>query len=703
MSLINHTFEPYYTKEETDIAKDFYLPCMASSTMYDRATGYFGSTVYLLSWSCLKQFVDNGGHMRILCSPYLSEADQAAIEEGVSSQSSEEQKERLFNEFRVIYDRDELTAPERVLACLISMNIIEIKIAVGRNDVNRLFHDKEGIFSDGVNHVAFRGSINETFKGISDDGNFESFDVFTSWGAASDIARLNGIKQDFEKVWNNQSSTIQTIELPSSIKQLIKKHAIKQSHWTEALDEVTATLDKSNFWTAEKRNGGRKPREHQVAALEKWVANGKKGILEHATGSGKTFTAMCAIGKELEANHPIIILVPSVGLLSQWIDELNYIFEGVDINILKCGDGDNKWKQKNYIELWTKPNSPEKRIIVSTMTTASSDEFIRRIIPSSELFVVADEVHRMGSAGNRNFFRINAGIRLGLSATPRRYGDELGTQALINYFGGILKPPFTLKDAIDNGVLTKYFYHPEVVQLSQNEQEQWDDLSIQITKQYAILSNTNNDAKKSTQSLRLQTLLLKRASICKNASGKLDIAIRILQENYKAGQRWIVYCDNQNQLNTVLSLISSTGIPAYEYHSQMDGDKVQTLKYFSEIGGVIVSIRCLDEGIDIPETTHALILASSQNPREYIQRRGRILRRHTGKNYAYLYDTIVIPNGFMESDKHAKIIQTELSRAIQFGEWASDPSCIVHLKLIANEHNMDLSLFENTGIENENE
>ena len=132
----------------------------------------------------------------------------------------------------------------------------------------------------------------------------------------------------------------------------------------------------------------------------------------------------------------------------------------------------------------------------------------------------------------------------------------------------------------------------------------------------------------------------------------------------------------------------------------MQGDKNETLDYFSHFGGVLVSIRCLDEGIDIPSTTHALILASSKNPREFIQRRGRILRKAEGKNFAYLYDVVVTPNGEMQDDtKAVSIIESELSRAIQFGEWAENPSCIAELKNIAIDFGIDATKSSSDGNE----
>lgn len=689
MALKDHSFRTSYNKIDHDIAKEFYLPCMRNAIRYDRATGYFSSSIYILSWSYLKEFVTNGGKMRVVCSPYLAVKDQDAIEEGTISLSSEEQRDNLFKEFEKIFKKDTLSAPERVLACLIAKGIMEIKIAVGKYDPNRLFHDKVGLFYDTKGSVvAFRGSVNETFKGLPDDGNFESLDVFETWRNKSEEERVIDIQHQFERVWQNQNDKIVAIELPKNIKELVAKHATKESTWTEALDEVLYTIDKASIWSADKRPNGKRPREHQLNALDAWEKNFRRGIFEHATGSGKTFSAMCAIRKCIEEGSPVIILVPSVGLLDQWHRELKEVFSDLDVQYLLCGGGFTDWKREMVLRAFTDTCFDEKRITIAVMETAASPDFYNQVVSSDKLFLVADEVHRMGSENRRRIFTINAGRRLGLSATPKRYGDPVGTECIFNYFGGIVGQPYTLKNAIDDNVLCHYFYFPHIVSLNKSEQEEWDEISKKISKFVARLSSQNEDNIMSNN--QIKKLLIQRSRIIKNADAKIKLAYDVLRNDYKEGDRWIVYCDNHAQLNDVLTRLLNAGMRAYEYHSELGKDKKeQTLKYFSTIGGIIVSIRCLDEGIDIPNTTHALILASSQNPREFVQRRGRILRKSNNKNFSYLHDAIVIPDKFASSDKAGSIIEMELVRSIQFGEWSEDSKCIVDLKLLAIDNNID--------------
>lgn len=699
MALRDLHIKTSYNKIDDDIAKSFYLPCLENSAFYDRATGYFGSTIYLLCWDSLKTFVNNGGRMRVLCSPYLSIPDQNAIEEALLSASSHEAMSNLYREFDTIFGKDDISSPNRVLACLIAKGILEVRIAVGKDDPSRLFHDKVGIFKDKEgNAVAFRGSINETFKGLSNDGNFESLDSFVNWVAGTDIERVNDIDSQFKRIWNNDNEKVRAFELPNDIKALIKKHADKTRNWEEVLDEVIVSIDESKAWSADKKKNGKKPRNHQLDALKAWQDNGRRGIFEHATGSGKTFTAMCAIRRCLEENCPVLVLVPSVGLLDQWYKELKEMFTDMNVQYLLCGGGDSTWKSEMVVQAFTNPLLDENRITIAVMDTASSYDFIKEVCPSDKLLLVADEAHRIGSEKRRRIFQINAGYRLALSATPKRYGDPEGTQAMFDYFGGIVGKPYSLKDAIDDDVLCHYFYHPHVVSLDCEEQQEWDDLSNEISRCVARLTN-DRESSSVLKNDHIKQLLIRRSRVVKNAKAKVDLAYDVLSENYKEGDRWIVYCDNREQMAAVLDKLNGNKLRAYEYHSELTRDvKEKTLEYFSKIGGIVVSIRCLDEGIDIPCTTHALILASSQNPREFIQRRGRILRKSDNKNFAYLHDAIVIPDNFAETDKSANIIHTELIRAIQFGEWAEDSKCIVDLKMLAVENDIDYKDLYNTGL-----
>ena len=708
MGLKEQVYLTSYNKAEHDIAEMFYLPCMRNSNHYDRISGYFGSTIYIIAWDALREFIENNGKMRLICSPYVSDEDASALANGYSAKNNELLAESLAKEVQALFDDPFLTAPAKLLAYMISKGIIDVKIAVptGSESPNakRLFHDKVGIFTDSDgSKVGFRGSMNETYKGLSSDGNMESIDVFPNWLDSRDAERVDDASAFFEKLWSESIPGIVVYQFPNASKEILrtKSDGVK---WHELLDEIHVEESKAKKWKPSNHIGSKTPRPHQVNALETWVKNSRRGILEHATGSGKTFTAMCAIHDAFKRNEVVLVLVPSRDLLKQWDRELRDTLLEDKIYYLLCGDNNNEWKKPGTLSSWTSDGGSTHRIILATMDTACSEDFVKNVSQGKHLFVVVDEVHRLGSPRRRNALNIDAGARLGLSATPRRYGDPEGTAVLFDYFGGLVPPPYTLDDAIKSGVLTKYFYNPLTITLTQKEQEEWNDVTKQISQLMARMKSNGNADISITSNTRLKQLLINRARIVKNASGKVPLAINLLLREYVGGQSWIIYCDNITQLKKVLNGAIDAGFDAFEYYADMEGDRDETLRYFAKNGGVLVSIKCLDEGVDIPSTTHALILASSQNPREFIQRRGRILRNSPGKLFAHLYDAITVPVvETEETPKSMSIIIGELSRAIEFGLGAENPACVTDLKNIAVDYQIDYNSLQNTGIEEDDD
>ena len=697
-------YKPSYSKEIDDIANDFYIPSMMNSIAYDRVSGYFGSTIYIIAWKAIQTFIESKGRIRIICSPLLTDEDQIAMERGYEARFDQIVYDSIIKEIKSLFEKDMLTAPQKLLAYMIAEGIIDIKLATVANpaspSIKRMFHDKVGVFSDAFgNCVGFRGSMNETYQGLASDGNIESIDVFPNWLNDRDKQRADDAVTQFDLLWDNASPGVQIYTFPDEARTILKKK-VDNAKWEDLILEVSQCDTKALKWSADKRANAKRPREHQVDALEKWVHNGKRGILEHATGSGKTYTAMCAIRSEIEQEKSVLVLVPSIELLTQWTDEIKENINLPDLRILLCGGGSNEWRIGDMLERWTQKHPHSNTIVISTMDTAVTTNFLDRLSMGDHLFLVADEVHRLGSENRKKAFHIKCGSRLGLSATPKRYGDPEGTQAIIDYFGGIIDPPYTLRDAINANVLTRYFYDPFPVRLNSEEQDEWNTLSTEIGKLIAISGNKSISTLLKQHNIKMK--ILARARILKNAEAKVEKAAQIVNDKYQKGQRWIVYCDNQDQLGQVLRRLIDKGYDAYEYHSEMLGDRKQTLLYFESYGGILVSIRCLDEGVDIPSATHALILASSQNPREFIQRRGRILRRSPGKYFAYLYDVLVLPQMMScleEQEKVISIVESELARAIQFGEMAENPSCIARLKNIAVDYDIDIEAVIEGGIE----
>ena len=687
-----------YHKGEDNIALDFYLPCMRRSHRYDRAVGFFSSSVFVLAWPSLRQFAASGGQMRIICSPVLSSSDIDALNLGYNSAGVERFAADACEELDRLLASPTLQKPTKVLASLVAGGVIDLRIAwVGAHTdgrVRRIFHDKVGIFSDvHEQQVVFKGSMNETWQGLAADGNLESIDVFASW-RSDDAQRVADEVRYFNNLWCDDQPGVTVTPFPEVVQQELR--GIAEEGWEEYVDEICLEFEKAACLSADRGPSIRTPRPHQVAALEAWAQRGRRGILEHATGSGKTFTALCAIRDSLDRGEVPLVLVPSKILLGQWRKELKHTFNAEGLQLLSCGGGNRDWENQR-LRLWTlDDNSDEPRVVLATMQTASSQKFRQLLRDGPHLFVVADEVHRTGSPHHLQLLGIASGPRLGLSATPRRSGDPEGTAALMNYFEGIVPPPFTLQDAIAARTLARYSYRPHQVPLNTDEQDQWDRLTARIRQRLAISSN--EDSTQIDEATR--HLFIQRARVAKKATAKAPLAAKVLLQHFEPGQHWLVYCEDQEQLRTVHSTVEEAGLSdVYEYHSAMDGDPESTLRLFEHSGGVIVSIRCLDEGVDIPASSHALILASSRNPREFIQRRGRVLRTAPGKSIAHIHDAIVLPLGMDQDVPIGSMVRGELARAIEFGQHALNPDGIVKLKAIAVRYGLEWQELVEEGIE----
>jgi len=694
--------KPAYHKGADNIAADFYLPCMAVAHRYDRAVGFFNSTIYTIAWPSLRDFVARGGRMRIICSPILLPADVEALARGYADKVEREAAARLREEAEKLIRDPFLQKPAAVLATLVALGVMELRVAfLGSSSSHRIFHDKVGIFTDAEGgRVVFKGSMNETWAGLSADGNLESVDVFVSWEAPREASRVTQEVDYFQQLWDDRYPAVSVRPFPDVAREELVS-AADIGNWVRLVDEICTEIENAAKVSADgSRPSRRVPRPHQVQALKEWMARGRRGILEHATGSGKTFTALCAVRDSLSRGEVPLILVPSELLLAQWNTEIRATLEDLAPQILLCGAGNTRWKDEALLGPWTRKREDARpRVVLSTMQTACGEPFRGVFQQGEHVFMVADEVHRLGSQEHRNILLINTGPRLGLSATPRRAGDPDGTEALLAYFGGIIEPPFTLEDAIRANTLTPYFYYVHQLTLTEAEQKDWDELAAQVGQIYARLkANSASDLGLAT---RLRNLLIRRARIVKSAAAKIPLAGRVLQAHYAPGQRWLVYCDSLVQLRAVQAELVAKGLAPTEYHSAMVGDRESTLRYFDANGGVLVSIRCLDEGVDIPSVTHALILASSQNPREFIQRRGRILRRAPGKTLAHLHDAIVVPRAATDEPPDLAVLETELVRAIEFGKTALNPSVITDLERIVLAFGIDRAKYFEGGMEDD--
>ncbi len=664
--LPDHKFEADYASEENDILRDFYLPALAESNRYDRITGFFASSVFAIAWPSLRKFIlSNGGTIRLLCSPRLAASDAEGVISGYRARSESVLAVELRRELDHMLEEPALRNNTLLLACLISSGALEVRLAtvaqVADSHSKRMVHDKVGVFHDNAgNQVGFRGTFNETFLGLAAQGNIESVDVWTSWEGGKDACRLRGAVDRFERIWNGDAAGIHVTKLPNMTLQQLRELAA-----TANIDELLTELEMPPALAREESDewllGRRRLASHQQAAVLAWRRNKRVGLLAHATGAGKTVTGMFCIREALaQGLHPIVV-VPSKLLLHQWDEEIK---STLGTRTMLCGGGHSAWSG-GLLQAAMEDDRP--RVVISVANSAVSNQFISQVGRYADrILLVGDEAHRLGSTKFRSLLEsIPAKARLGLSATPDRAGDAEGTSVLFNYFDRTVHA-FDIKAALDAGVLTNYEYQPSFVTLNDEEQEQYDQITTKIRRSIAI----NSKSQDISNCERLQQLLIARARIIKNAAAKPACAAAILASRYRDGHRWLIYCDNRGQVSEVRRMLVEHGIRSWEYFRGMEGDPENTLKAFDINGGVIISIRCLDEGVDIPASDHALILASSRNPREHIQRRGRVLRRANFKPLAYLFDVITLPAKIDPNDSTLGTVVGEVARAMEFASWS---------------------------------
>jgi superfamily II DNA or RNA helicase len=686
--------EEYRTGEQ-DLVESFYKPCVREAAVYNRAVGYFRSTVFLLIGPDLIEFAKRGGKMRLICSPVLTSEDYEAISGGYQLRANR-LSDALMTDLDILFGDKILRSNTEALATLISLGVIDIKIAF-RPEGHGIYHEKIGVFKDDSgNVVSFKGSVNESWNGWHDRGNYESFDTYCSWDGVKETLRVKNSEQYFERLWNGELKAIHVVDLPDVVKERIETVA-KES--IDAIDVAALYQIKDAKPASDQLSSKRKPMPHQVAAIEGWIAQGRRGVFEHATGSGKTFTALIALKEHLEPAGVALILVPDKLLHRQWAVEIKE--EVPDVILLKAGDGNNRWKKEGRLKTFSSPSvGLGKRVILATMQTARTSAFIQGIEQGPHLMIIADEVHEIGSPENSKALVLSTGSRLGLSATPTRYGDPVGTTKILNYFGPIVQPPYTLANAIYDKRLVPYEYFPKIIHLSAEESENWAEETEKISKEYARSKKDDNG--QAIMSSFLQNLIIQRSRIAKKACAKTPLAVDIIEDNFAADESWLIYCEDQFQLREVMQALKEKSYAPLEFHSNMEGDSEASLSYFRDFGGILCSIKCLDQGVDIPKISHAIILASSQNPRQFIQRRGRVLRTCEGKYKAVIFDAIVAPIDLELEPDQVSLLKSELQRSLQFAKMAMNSSAANEIINLAIELGLDPDeaiLTDNAGIE----
>ena len=708
----------------------FFSECLCNSTQFDLMLGFFSSSAISVLSDGFASFIYGGGRMRLIINDILTEQDRNAISAGTSVEDIlffdisdiENLKNTLSERDAHFFD---------CLAWLIRNNRLDIKIVAPKDNIG-ISHTKTGVIFDGINMVAFDGSCNFTRTALVDniesitvscgwDGDIEKAkidnlkDDFESVfeGKSESVVYLEADKvktrltntfedKSLSDLLNDEYRILQNDLNNESLPETVIKALDKAKKRVEAaIEKLRKQKDEdiaiSSVLTGPSFPYETGPRDYQQKAFENWKNNKQKGLFAMATGTGKTITSLnclLEIYKRL-GYYKAMILVPTITLVDQWeVECKKFNFD----NIIKVSSKSRNWKSSvANLRMLEMSKADDKLSYIIIVTYAS---FVRSNIfpelnkfPKQKLLLIADEAHNMGSGQMIN--RLNEIPylrRIGLSATPERQYDENGNQKLMNFFGCTDNYTFeySMAEAIEKGALCRYYYYPHVVRLTETEMEQYVDISAKIVKMMGFKDAESQEI--------LQRLLLKRKRIIHKAENKKTVFEEIIKNRMKERgtlKYTLIYVPEGNKPdNNDADIFDTTDVIETDEDSlhlideytrivrDLDShivvrqftsdssDRESMLKDFAEGKiDVLTSMKCLDEGVDVPRSELAIFCASTGNPRQFIQRRGRVLRTHKDKHVAVIHDLVVVPDNCFSKESfelERNLIAGELKRVRDF-------------------------------------
>ena len=686
-----------YSSESDDLYSDFFLPALSEATNYRRAVGFFSLGVLLNAPAAMSRLVEGTGRIELIFGKLVAAEDFEAIRAGVLEPWTGEELPR-FDELLERSGGSLLEHRIRLLAWLFKARRLEMKVALRPRG---MFHQKIGLLEDGLGDViSFSGSMNETLSALDPRFNSEEITVFRSWNEGQ-REYVESHAAGFARLWSGDTGSSTVIcELPEAIREGLDFVSARfpDQPSPEAEDRAVSAFLEKRAGAAASRPAVPETlygnpfamREHQLRALRAWSDNGCNGILELATGAGKTITALFAAAKTVESNEGIalIVAVPYQDLADQWCEELRQF----NILALKCYGSRSDWEP--IAQAYLRRNREQQReflAVVVVNRTLGTDHFqaFAGQLDKSRLFFIGDECHHHGAAGFVDKLLPGARFRLGLSATPFHYLNEEANERLrLVYDRSVFQ--YSLADAVHDEVLTPYEYFPIPVELTRSEAQDYLELSNQISRAFAA----GKDDSAGAGGAKLKSLLMRRARLVGAAENKM-VELEALLGREKVESHSLFYCsdgrtridddgdDDADPMQTkqryaVAQALTRRGIRVSPFTS--DENRWQRRQILSGFRSgeieAMVAIRCLDEGIDVPACRTAYLIASSRNPRQFVQRRGRILRRSPGKDRARIYDFVVVmPEGHGTADNvDVDFLRNELGRVADFARHSLYPA-----------------------------
>lgn len=734
----------------------FFSEALCNATTFDIKLGFFSSSAINVLADGFAAFLYNGGRMRMIINDVLSEEDRTAIVVGESDINTPYFDLNAIGHISYTLSKHDEHFFE-CLSWLIRNERIEIKIITPKIG-NGIAHSKCGVFSDGINKVAFDGSCN--FSKMALIENIESINAFCDWDGERDKERINDIVRDFNRTFSGEDDTVKYLKADQIITYITKTYKYKDIQellederrilhrraenstsdsirrvLERAKAKVTAIMDTINIRKAKVKNEQlttltpkfpfTEPRSYQKEAFNKWKVS-QKGLFAMATGTGKTLTSLNCLLEIYNKfkYYQALILVPTITLVEQWEDECKrFNFS----HIIKVSSKNNGWRSeiddiKLKESLAQSDDLPPSFIIIATYASFSRESSFKQLMSLSkktqrQMLLIADEAHNIGAPNViSKLDRMRILRRIGLSATPERQFDDKGNNAIMQFFGcdGKYTFEYSMKDAIDNGFLCRYKYFPHVVRLNEDEMAEYKKISLQLAKFYNVDEDTFSGADDI-----LMRLLLKRKRIIHKAQNKEEVFRQIIKQRFEECgnlKYTLVYVPEGVQLDSTVQYATTDNpiddadvdklIDKYTQIIQEISPTTTVRKFVSGIQDrdevlrkfstgeteVLTSMKCLDEGVDVPRSELAIFCASTGNPRQFIQRRGRILRKHPDKHIAIIHDLVVAPEFDSAEENYnmeRNLLKGELQRVKDFAGLSENPAfAYTELEEITNYYNL---------------